>query len=521
VALPAASFSTERYAVVYCRSQVWEVDVARHRADVIVVGAGNAGFSAALAARDAGADVLLVEKATQDAAGGNTYFTAGAFRTAHGGLEDLLPLLDDHARRLADRIDLGPYPPEQYLDDLERLTDGRCDPALANTLASSSRETIDWLTGHGLRWTLMVHRQAYESEGRYRFWGGLALGSVDGGKGLYDDHLRAARAAGVQLRFRSPVVDLHLDDDRAAGVVVRTDDGGTETLEAAAVVLAAGGFQADPRRRTEHLGPQWAQAKVRGTPDNTGDLLDPALRLGAGRAGDWTSAHATAWDPTGDGDRGDRELTNRMTKQSYPVGIVVNRDGRRFLDEGADYRNYTYAKYGARILDQPGAIAFQLFDAKTVPLLREDEYTSPSVRSARGSSIREVATALGIDPDGCAQTVASFNAAIQPGAFDPSVKDGLRTEGLDPDKSNWAVALDTPPFVGYAVTCGITFTYGGLRIDPDGRVLREDDAPIPGLHAAGEIAGGLFFGNYPGGSGLMAGSVFGRRAGTTAAQTKL
>ena len=486
--------------------------------DVIVVGAGNAGFCAALAARDAGARVVLVEKANEDAAGGNTYFTAGAFRTAHGGVPDLLPIVDDVARSFADRAELEPYPADQYFDDLVRVTEGRCDQAMARVLADDSRDTIGWLADHGLQWTLMAHRQAYETdEGGLRFWGGLALGSVDGGKGLFDDHVAAARAAGVELRFGSPVQGLCRDDlGRVCGVEVLTDVG-VEVVGARTVVLAAGGFQANEELRTRHLGPEWVHAKVRGTPDNTGDLLEPAFAAGAVGAGDWGGAHATAWDPTGDGVRGDRELTNRMTKQSYPIGIVVNRDGRRFLDEGADFRNYTYAKYGAEILKQPGAMAVQLFDAKTSPMLREDEYTSPSVRSACGDTIEEVCEALGIDPQGGAATVSAFNAAIQPGTFDPTVKDGVCTMGLDLDKSNWALPLDTAPFVGFAVTCGITFTFGGLHIDVDGQVLAEDGSPVAGLFAAGEIAGGLFHGNYPGGSGLMAGAVFGRRAGVAAA----
>ena len=487
-------------------------------ADVIVVGGGNAGISAALAASGSGASVLLLEKAQADAAGGNTYFTAGAYRTAHGGLEDLLPLLDEEATTLADRIDLDAYTPDDYLADLRRVTDYRSDPVLGRVLVDHSRETIGWLAGHGVRWTLMTHRQAYESGGRFRFWGGLALGTVDGGKGLYEDLGVAARAAGVQMRYGSPVSDLIVDaDGRVTGVEVAGESGPVR-LRARAVVLAAGGFQADVGMRTRHLGPAWEHAKVRGTPDNTGDLLEPAIRAGAARAGDWGGAHATAWDPTGDGARGDRDLTNRMTKQSYPVGIVINREGERFLDEGADFRNYTYAKYGVEVLNQPGAMAVQLFDAKTTPLLRQDEYTSPSVRMATGDSVREVFDALGVDPDRGEATVQAFNAAVRPGSFDPSVKDGLRTIGLSPDKSNWAQPLDTAPFVGFAVTCGITFTFGGLRIGPEGHVLDDGGEPVPGLFAAGEIAGGLFFGNYPGGSGLMAGAVFGRRAGTAAGQ---
>jgi tricarballylate dehydrogenase len=497
------------------------IETGRTVPDVIVVGAGNAGFSAALAASERGARVLLLEKAEETVAGGNTYFTAGAFRTAHGGLDDLRPILDDAALEIADRIDLDPYTPVEYLADLRRVTEDRCDPVLAETLAADSREAIGWLADHGVRWSLMTHRQAYESAGRYRFWGGLALGTVDGGKGLFEDEVAAAEAAGVDLRFGRRVTDLQTDEEGRVVGVLADGPAGLVSYEGGAVVLTAGGFQADPQLRRRHLGAEWVAAKVRGTPDNTGDLLAPAFEVGAARAGDWAGAHATAWDPTGDSSRGDRDLTNLMTKQSYPVGIVVNREGARFLDEGADLRNYTYAKYGAKILGQPGAIAFQLFDAKTTALLRPDEYTSPSIRSASGNSLREVATALGIDPNGLEAEVARYNAAVQPGTFDPAVKDGKRTAGLDPAKSNWAQTLDSPPYVGFAVVCGITFTFGGLRIGPDGQVLDASGAAIAGLHAAGEIAGGLFFGNYPGGSGLMAGTVFGRRAGRAASNAAL
>ena len=197
----------------------------------------------------------------------------------------------------------------------------------------------------------------------------------------------------------------------------------------------------------------------------------------------------------------------------------MNRRGERFLDEGEDFRNYTYAKFGARVLEQPEGVAAQVFDAKTIPLLRTIDYEAPGATRVDADSLEGLAEGLGIDPDGFARTVAEFNAAIVDRPFDPAVKDGRRTEGITPAKSNWALAIDTPPFVAFPVTCGITFTFGGVRVDDDAAVLDAGGRRIPGLYAAGELVGGLFFHNYPGGSGLTAGAVWGRRAGWTAATT--
>jgi tricarballylate dehydrogenase len=219
---------------------------------------------------------------------------------------------------------------------------------------------------------------------------------------------------------------------------------------------------------------------------------------------------------------GNRRVGDLYQKHSYPLGLIVNINGERFVDEGADLRNYTYAKYGREILKQPYRVAFQLFDQKTVPLLR-DEYRIREITKAEAGTIPQLADRLGIDPDGLVRTVEAFNAACPPGgAFNPSVLDGLGTTGIEPPKSNWAQPLDTPPYLGVAVTCGITFTFGGLRIDPaTAAVLDTENQPIPGLHAAGELVGGLFYNNYAGGSGLMAGAVFGRIAGASAAKAAL
>ena len=484
------------------------------RWDVVVVGSGNAGFSAALAAREQGATVLLVEKAPRDWAGGNSYFTAGAMRTAHHGLADLGPLIEPDDR--LERADLDPYRAADFRADLVRVTRGRTDPVLADILVSESREVMDWLHGKGIRFELMFHRQAYEVGERYRFWGGLALGVLGGGKGLVAQHLAAAAAAGVEVRFGAAVSELSSGDrGGVTGVVVRTDEG-VERIEAGAVVLASGGFEADPRMRAGYLGAGWDLALVRGTPYNTGDGIRAALDLGAQSYGQWSGCHSVAWD-AGAALTGDRALTNQLTRGGYPFGIVVNAHGQRFVDEGADFRNYTYARYGADILRQPGGTAVQIFDAKVRHLLRAEEYESAGISKIESDSLEGLAKGLDIDQSELVRTVEEFNESITGAEFDPTVKDGKHTVGISPAKSNWAQPIDTPPYVGFPVTCGITFTFGGLRIDPDARVLDTAGRAIPGLYAAGELVGGLFHFNYPGGSGLTAGSVFGRRAGYGAA----
>jgi tricarballylate dehydrogenase len=343
------------------------------------------------------------------------------------------------------------------------------------------------------------------------------VGTVGGGRGLIEQHIAAAERVGIEIRYETPVRGLLQDESGRVTGVACVGRSGSEDLEAGSVVLAAGGFEADSRLRAMYLGPNWDLARVRGSPYNTGEVLHMALDAGAQPHGHWSGCHAIAWDaaapPTGD-----RRLTNLLSRQSYPLGLVVNLDARRFLDEGADFRNYTYAKYGAEILRQPSGLAFQLFDAKTEPLLRKDEYMVPGVSRVEAASLHQLAQKLGINQEGLERTVEEFNTAIQPGEFNPTIKDGKRTVGISPPKSNWAQPLDTPPFYGFPVTCGITFTFGGLRIDQEGAVLNQSGRRLRGLYAAGELVGGLFYHNYPGGTGLMAGSVFGRRAGIAATE---
>ena len=479
------------------------------------MGGGNAGFSAAHAAAERGRQVVLLERAPQDLAGGNSYYTAGATRIAHDGLQDLLDFVESDERH--SRTVVPVYSAAEFTADMVKVTGGRNDALMTELLIGDSGDTIRWLAAKGVRYRLMYERQAYEREdGGYLFWGGLHVGNVDGGIGLIADHTRIAEAEGVDIRYGHRVTGILTDGDAVTGVRYETADGTTGELRADSVIVTSGGFEANPEMREKYLGTGWAKAKVRGTPYNTGELLFSALELGAARSGDWTTCHSVAWDAFAEHNESNRELTNRLTRQSYPLGIVVNAEGRRFLDEGADFRNYTYAKYGREILRQPGSIAYQIYDARLRPLLRTEEYDMPGISVVQADSIEELACGIEIDAVALASTVKEFNESIEAGGpFDPTVKDGRRAD-VTPPKSNWSSPIDRPPFYAYPVTCGITFTFGGLKGDDHGRVLREDGTPIAGLFAAGEALGGLFSGNYPGGTGLTAGMVFGRRAGSVA-----
>jgi tricarballylate dehydrogenase len=482
--------------------------------DVVVVGGGNAGFSAAHAAAERGRRTVILEKGARDSAGGNSYYSAGATRINHDGLDDLLDVVEPDDRMAQSEVPA--YPSRQYAADLAEISGGRNDPDLTEVLATEAQSTVRWLHHLGLRYRLLYERQAYERpDGSYLFFGGLHIGNVGGGQGLMADHTRAAERAGIDIRYSTAATDLIVEDGRVVGVRGHTPDG-TVRWRAESVILAAGGFESDPAWRKEHLGAGWEHAKVRGTPHNTGDMLAAALRIGAGKGGDWSSAHSVQWDAHHRDNESNRELTNRLTRQSYPLGIIVNRDGQRFVDEGADFRNYTYARYGKAVLDQPGSIAYQIFDSRLRPLLRTEEYDMPGVSVETAATVEDLAGRIGVDPRRLAKTIGDFNASIDLRVtFDPTIKDGRRA-AVHPPKSNWSSPLDRPPFFAYPVTCGITFTFGGLRGDSHGRVLDESGVAIPGLYACGEMLGGLFSGNYPGGSGLAAGMVFGRRAGALA-----
>ncbi|GAB7339894.1 hypothetical protein MBLNU457_6422t1 [Dothideomycetes sp. NU457] len=503
---------------------------------ILVIGGGNAGFSAAIAAVQAGAkDVVLIDKCPEDWSGGNSYFTAGAMRTAHNGLADLLPLVNNVDSELAKKIDLDPYTREDFQRDMDRICSGKSDPQLSKILIDESTDTIKWLAANGIRYQLSFNRQAFLVNGRHKFWGGLALKTQDGGKGLIDDHLRCAHRHGIRVIYSTSAVALHKDASSGAVTSVTVSHNNQQhTIATKATILAAGGFEANPAMRAQHLGPAWANAYVRGTPYNTGDLLSIAQRdVGAQTTGHWRGCHATCWDANAAPDTGNRAVSNEYTKSGYPLGLMLNTSGERFVDEGVDFRNYTYAIFGARILSQPDSVAFQVWDSRTIGWLRDEEYRDEVVRKISAESVEELAEKLvgeGLrDKDAFVETVEVYNKAVYEHMrqhperkWDPAVKDGMGTTGLSLSKSNWALPIDKPPFLAVKVTGGVTFTFGGLKVNPQTTaVISETQREIPGLFCVGEMLGGLFYGNYPGGSGLTSGAVFGRRAGAVAARLAL
>lgn len=489
----------------------------QNEADVIVVGAGNAALCAAHAARNQGASVTILEAAPESEMGGNSTYTAGAMRFAFNGVDDVLALVPDLTDSEISNSDFGTYTEDQFFDDMFRVTQFRTDPTLVDVLVRQSLPTLKWMREQGVRFQTSHGRQAYKVDGKFKFWGGLACEVWGGGPGLVEALRISAEKKGIKFLFETTAVDLIHENAAVSGVVVK-QNGVVRSLHAKSVVLACGGFESNSEMRARYLGPNWDLAKVRGTRFNMGFGHVMAMKIGAMPHGHWSGSHAVGWDQNAP-EFGDLSVGDAYQKHSYPFGIMVNARGERFVDEGADFRNYTYAKYGSAILAQPGLFAWQVFDKKVSGLLR-DEYRIRQVTKVTADTLEDLAHKLeGVDPQGFLKTVGEYNQAVdQAIPFNPNIKDGRCTTGLYIAKSNWANTIDEGPFEAYAVTCGVTFTFGGLKITERSQVQGTDGLPIQGLYAAGEIVGGLFYHNYPGGTGLTAGSVFGRLAGESAAE---
>jgi len=482
--------------------------------DVIVIGGGNAAMCGAISACESGARVMVLEKAPHENRGGNSAFTGGAFRIAYDGLDDLLTLVPDLHPEEIRNSDFGSYTQDQFYDETIAMSGYRADADVLDVIVSESLPTMQWMRTHGVRFMPIYGRQSFKVDGKQKFWGGLTLEVSGGGLGLMESLYRRAEEQDIAIRYGARATGLERRDGQWCVSVHEGEE--VAEYRAKAVILATGGFHANVLWRAKYLGPNWDLAKVRGSRYNTGDGIEMALGSGAAAHGNWTGCHSVFYDLNAP-PYGDINLLNQQ-KNYYTLGVVVNADGKRFVDEGLDFRNYTYSRMGSRVLAEPGAVAWQIFDAKTVDLL-PDEYRVKHATRITADTIEELADKLeGINKRGFLQTIEEFNRSIDDDVpFNPAIKDGRGTRGLQIPKSNWALTLDKGPFVAYAVTCGITCTYAGVKVNTSAQVLDDNDIPLPDLYAAGEMVGGLYYVKYAGGAGLTAGSVLGRIAGREAA----
>jgi tricarballylate dehydrogenase len=486
--------------------------------DVIVVGAGNAALAASVSAKENGAKrVLVLEKAPREMRGGNTHWSGGVLRFAFDDPREIGPLVPEAEKEYENFYEgISPYTKEDFHGDLMRVTSGRTDPVLSRLLVDSSKDTVFWMHRMGIKMEPAITLSAVKKDNVMVWARGMVVRAEHEGVGLSRNWFRTAERMGIEIRYGSAVMELVMDErGRVNGVKVKDEDG-IKVLRGRAVVLGCGGFEANVQMRTQHIGPLVGAAKVRGTPHNQGDGLRMAMDIGAMPWGQWSGCHATPISADW-GDFAPRELTDRSNRLSYVYGVMINRKGRRFVDEGEDGALFTYAKFGRAILAEPGAKAYQIFDSKVVHLLEPRYQTSRPITS---DTLEGLLEQLDIDDrEEALKTIQEYNAAARDESegYDPARKDGLKTKGLPLQKSNWALKIDKPPYYAYSATGGITFTFGGLKVNENAQVIGTDWRPIDGLFCCGEMVGGLFYDNYPAGTGLVSGATFGRIAGRNAA----
>ncbi|MBI3066562.1 MAG: FAD-dependent tricarballylate dehydrogenase TcuA [Deltaproteobacteria bacterium] len=453
--------------------------------DVLIIGGGNAGLCAAITARRAGARVLVLESAIKDFRGGNSRHTRD-IRYMHRGATDYVT---------------GPYGEDEFWEDLRQVTGGETNERLARLVIRESETLGDWMAANGVRWQKPLRGTLHLTR--------TNLFMLGGGKAMVNAYYDTASKLGIEIAYEAEVCELKMRDGEAQGVMASCH-GASQEIDAKSIVVASGGFEANIPWLKEYWGEAADNFIIRGTKHNQGRLLKELLKHGAKPVGDPRGCHAVALDARAP--KFDGGIVTRL--DSVPFGIVVNKEVRRFYDEGEDFWPKRYAIWGKLIAQQPEQIAYSVIDAKALPLFLPSVF--PPVQAA---SIPKLASALGLDSSALATAVNNFNRAVQPGAFDPGSLDNCRTEGLDPPKSHWARPIDTPPYYGYPLRPGITFTYLGVTVNEQARVIMQDERPAKNVFAAGEVMAGNILGKgYLAGFGLTIGSVFGRIAGREAAR---
>ena len=453
--------------------------------DVLVIGGGNAALCAAITARERGARVLVLECAPKCFRGGNSRHTRN-MRLAH-----------------ETRIEpfTGPYPEKEVWDHYLKVTGGEGDLELAKMAVSGSSSILPWAKAHGVRFQPAL--QGTLHLGRTNAW------FLGGGKAMMNSLYREAERLGVQVRYEAEVVDLDLREGCFQNASVAVQGGPPEKITAKALVVAAGGLQSNLAWLKEAWGPAADNFVIRGTPYDTGTLLKILLERGVQPVGDRTQAHMAPVDARSP--KLDAGIVTRL--DCVPLGIVVNQSGQRFYDEGEDFWPMRYAIWGRLIARQEDQISYALIDSKTI-----DKFMPSVFPPVKGDTIREVAGQFGLPIDRVEDTVAAFNRSVVPGSFDHTILDDCKTQGLQPPKSHWAQSIDTPPFYGYPLRPGLTFTYYATKVNQKAQVIMQNGEPVRNLFAAGEImAGNILPKGYIGGIGLVIGNIFGRIAGKQAA----
>ena len=453
--------------------------------DLLVLGGGNAALCAAITAREAGLSVLVVESAPVHYRGGNSRHTRN-LRAMHSGPLDVLT---------------DAYPEEEYWQDLVKVTAGLTDERLARMTIRGTESHLPWMRRHGVRFQAPLGGTLHLARTNAFFLGG--------GKALVNAYYAAAERLGVGISYDTEVTDLEMQGDRFVSATVSTR-GEEHRIRAQAVVAASGGFESNLEWLREAWGPPADNFLIRGTPYNMGRVLKLLLAKGAKPVGDATQGHCVAIDARSP--KFDGGIVTRVDAVS--LGIVVNRDARRFYDEGEDFWPKRYAIWGRLVANEPGQIAYSIIDAKSM-----GKFMPPVYPPLKAASIAELARALGLDAAALERTVAGFNASVRPGTFDHTKLDDCATEGLAPPKTHWARRIDTPPFFAYPLRPGITFTYLGVGVDDKARMLMSDGKPSANVFAAGEIMAGNVLGKgYLAGIGMAIGTTFGRIAGEEAAR---
>jgi tricarballylate dehydrogenase len=453
--------------------------------DVLVAGGGNAALCAAITARRAGARVIVLESATKDFRGGNSRHTRD-IRYMH---------------RAASEFVTDAYGEEEFWQDLRGVTGGATNERLARLVIRESETLGDWMPANGVRWQKPLRGTLHLTRSN--------LFMLGGGKAMMNGYYDTAAKLGVEIHYETEVRELNLrDGEFVSALAVRA--GAARAIEAKTIVVAAGGFEANIPWLKEYWGEAAENFIIRGTKNNQGVLLKALLKHGAKPEGDPRGCHAVALDARAP--KFDGGIVTRL--DSVPFGLVVNKELKRFYDEGEDFWPKRYAIWGKLIAEQPGQIAYSIVDANALPRFMPSVF--PPVAAG---SIAELATAMEIDPQALVAVVAEFNRSVRVGRFDPGKLDDCHTEGLTPPKSHWAKAIDTPPYYGYPLRPGITFTYLGVTVDEQARVIMQNDQPAKNIFAAGEVMAGNILGRgYLAGFGLTIGSVFGRIAGREAAR---